>query len=254
MTRSELGAEVRNVRDGKDLIIAGAQQSRFQPGAILTGETWDVLALARYAAPRRECRALMLGVGGGTVVRIMRHQERSIQADQIWGTLRWKWWGVDHNTCAIQAAKEHFAIDELGFEGSGVANCDAAEYLGGCAAGTWDVIIDDCFDGPRKPGNKNAILWEAMRALAEDGLLVVNAVTYEDRFYRYVLCGRYPSIVNLRLKGFANSIYFASKSKDLTAERLGQQIARLSNEDLLPRVRRGLQIMDVAPRTAPPVG
>ena len=60
-------------REGKFLYVDGSCASVWQPGVRITGGSWDLLAAPVLLVPAgRAPRVLLLGVGGGTVIRVVR--------------------------------------------------------------------------------------------------------------------------------------------------------------------------------------
>ena len=64
---------VQRTGDGKFLLVDGSCASIWRPGQAFTGGSWDLLAAPVLLAPAdRAPRVLLLGVGGGTVIRVVR--------------------------------------------------------------------------------------------------------------------------------------------------------------------------------------
>ena len=65
--------EVKLGRRGRSLRIDGTFASYYEPGLPLTGSVWDALALPLVLLPPARRRSvLVLGLGGGSVARVVR--------------------------------------------------------------------------------------------------------------------------------------------------------------------------------------
>lgn len=158
--------EVRSAGATRRLYTNGVLHSQFNSRHPVTGSVWDLLMLpAFFAAPERIRRVLVLGVGGGAVLR----QMRLFLAPE---TLV----GVDIESLHLTVARRHFGVTP------GVAtlvHADARAWLADYDGPTFDMIVDDLFghvDGKPERAVDMNVSWarQLMRHLARDGVLVAN--------------------------------------------------------------------------------
>ena len=95
--------EVRVGRRGRALRINGTFASWYEPGRSGTGSVWDALAAPLLLLPPARRRSvLILGLGGGSVARIVR--ALAPRAEIV---------GVELDSEVVGAAREHFDLDDL---------------------------------------------------------------------------------------------------------------------------------------------
>lgn len=160
--------EVWKSRDACELRVAGAVHAWWHRERLLTGLAWDNLAagcLLRPAGPPTSI--LMLGIAGGTTLRILRHllPEAALTA-------------VDIDPGIIAIARRHMALDACGAE---IHIADAYEWARGCRR-RFDLVIDDCYlAGEEEVFRPESDPWSAIdrlgRLLSPGGLLALNLVT-----------------------------------------------------------------------------
>lgn len=148
--------------------VAGAVHAWWHRDRFLTGLAWDNLAagcLLRQAGPPESI--LMLGLAGGTTLRILRHllpQCRFVSVD------------VDEGV--VEAARQHMHLDDNGVE---VHLADAYEWAKGCRE-RFDVVIDDCYlageEDVFRPERKPERGIEVLKGLLKPGgVFLTNLVT-----------------------------------------------------------------------------
>jgi spermidine synthase len=129
----------------------------------VTGAVWDPLGLAALLAARRRS-ALLLGVGGGAAVHLLR---RHAGVERIVG--------IEREAALVAVAREHF---DLGGPGVELVCDDAAAWVAGHRRARFDVVIDDVFgERGREPVRAlgGAAWWRRVASLvAPGGVLVVN--------------------------------------------------------------------------------
>jgi hypothetical protein len=165
-TIAENHYEIRSAGRTRRLYTNGVCHSEFNPAQIFTGSVWDLLILpAWFYRPGDIRRILVLGVGGGVVLRQL---ERLLAAEEIIG---------------IESDAVHLYLGEKFFGNAGPAircvRAEAREWLRGYRGGTFDMIIDDLFvnegDEPVRAipvdGGWAELL---LRHLRPGGLLTVN--------------------------------------------------------------------------------
>lgn len=148
--------------------VSGAVHAWWHRDRFLTGLAWDNLAAAcllRPAGPPKS--VLMLGLAGGTTLRILR---------QLLPKCRFT--AVDIDREVVEVAREHMHLDEIGMK---VHFADAYQWANGRSE-RYDVIIDDCYLAgeedvyrpEKKPGRGIDILTQL---LAPGGIFLTNLVT-----------------------------------------------------------------------------
>lgn len=158
--------EVRSAGRTRRLYTDGVFHSQFNPARPVTGSVWDLLMLPGFLLPAGAlCRALVLGVGGGAVIRQLQH---FFAPEHILG--------VELDPVHLQVARRHFGLSPQGAE---LHRADARDFLSAYAGAPFDLIIDDLFIGqdgePRRAVAADAP-WARLllRHLAPGGALVVN--------------------------------------------------------------------------------
>jgi spermidine synthase len=147
--------------------VQGAIHAWWHQHRFLTGLAWDCLAasaLLRATGPPRSL--LMLGVAGGTSLRVLRHLLPDLQIT-----------AVDIDPGIIELGRQYMGLDELGAE---IHIADAYEWLWHNER-QFDVVIDDVYraapDDVERPGAINRVRAEGLRrALAPGGVLAANLV------------------------------------------------------------------------------
>lgn len=156
-----------NAEGGIDFDVIGATHATWHPDRLLTGHAWDALTAALLLHPGRIRSLLMLGLGGGTVLRQARHF-----------LPRARMTAVEIDAGMIRLAREYMDLDALDLR---VVHGDAYEFLH-IHKRTFDVVVDDlyrCGDRdverprPLDPPGVDALL----RRVAPGGLLVMNFIT-----------------------------------------------------------------------------
>jgi spermidine synthase len=139
--------EVRSAGNSRRLYTNGVFHSQYNPKQPLTGSVWDLLLLPAFFLPAGAVRrVLVLGVGGGAVIRQLNH---FLAPELIVG--------VELNPVHLQVAREIFEVEQANVE---LHQADARWWLKQYRGEPFDMIIDDLFsdaDG------------EAQRAVAVDG-------------------------------------------------------------------------------------
>jgi spermidine synthase len=147
--------------------VAGAIHAWWHEKRFLTGLAWDNLAAAALLRPAGPPRSiLMLGLAGGTAMRILRHllpECRLVAVD------------IDQEIVAL--AELNMKLDDLGIE---IHFGDAYEWVAKCKE-RFDVVIDDVYlagsDDVFRPGKSDSGQIKALkRLLAPGGLLLANLV------------------------------------------------------------------------------
>ena len=196
--------EVRRTSRGLELRLDGTLASSHPTGGAGTGPVWDALALPVLALPpERRRSALILGLGGGSVARVLR-------ALAPWVRIV----GVEIDPAVVSAARAHLSLDAAGVE---VVIADALSALRG-ERRKFDLIVEDVFIGAtrdvRKPaGFPEPVLALARRRLAPGGLLVCNTI-HEGLAVATALRAHATDLLSIDVRGHWNRILVAGPRLD----------------------------------------
>lgn len=143
--------------------------SQWNESRPLSGGVWDLLFIPSLFLPEG-CikRVLLLGVGGGAVIR---QYLTFFQIDQLVG--------VELDPMHIKIAREHFGVRQRNVE---LVVADAIKWVESYSGPGFDVVIEDLFteqDGePVRVAEASAAWFRSLRKLLRtDGTLIVN---FED--------------------------------------------------------------------------
>jgi len=159
--------EVRKGRRGRELRIDGTFASWYDPALPVTGSVWDALAVPLLALPPRRRRSvLVVGLGGGSVARVIRALAPGARIV-----------GVEYSRDVLAAARRWLDLDALGLE---VVVGDAHRYLARSRR-RFDLVVEDVFVGRGRNVHKPDWFPEpglglAAARLAPGGLLVSNTI------------------------------------------------------------------------------
>lgn len=196
--------EVRRTASGLELRVDGTLASRHPAGAGGTGPVWDALALPVLALPPERRRSfLVVGLGGGSVVRVLRTLAPAARIV-----------GIEVDPEVVAAARGHLGLDALRVE---VIVGDALGVLG-VERRRFDLVVEDAFVGPartiRKPdGFPEPLLGLARRRLAPGGLLVCNTI-HEGPAVAAALRAHAPHLLAIHVRGFWNRVLVAGDRLD----------------------------------------
>lgn len=158
--------EVRSAGATRRLYTNKVFHSQYNPDRVVQGGIWDLLALPAFAYPA-DCiqRVLVLGVGGGTVLRQL---QQYLQPKQIIG--------IELNPVHIFVAKKFFGLAKYPVQ---LIEADAISWLENYQGEKFDFIIDDLFG--HHEGEAERVIsvnkeWAhtLLKHLTADGLIVVN--------------------------------------------------------------------------------
>lgn len=214
--------EVRSAGATRRLYSNGVLHSQWNPNRLITGAIWDLLVLPGFFLNTPPKRVLVLGLGGGTVVHLIRHffPQCAITC-------------VEREPMHIKLARRYFALpkDVEVIEG------DAYAVLAKQKRKYFDWILDDVFQHvsgePERGTGFDSIFDLYENALAENGVLSMNTIgaqqlkslkAYRTAFdHSYVM--RHPlydnAIVSLINGGRSKIEYYdeISKHKELNTKR-----------------------------------
>lgn len=206
--------QVRESRFGRELWVDGTFASFYRPHKVATGSVWDAIAAGVLALPpERRRRILVLGLGGGSVARLVRALAPGARIV-----------GVEFDPEIVRVSRKYFDLDALDLE---VEIGDARSYLQQ-GRGRFDAILEDVFVGSRDAVQKPPWLPEpghalAARRLASGGVLVSNALD-EAAFVSWSLRSLFPRVVRIDVEDYDNRIFVGGGS-DLAARELRRRVA-----------------------------
>lgn len=124
--------EVRRAGGSRRLYTDGVFHSQFNPHRPVTGNVWDLLMLpAFFYPPGTIRRVLVLGVGGGAVIRQLLHFIGPAQVV-----------GVELDPVHLYLARRFFGVRRKGVV---LHQGDAVEWVRGYRGPPFDMVIDDLF-------------------------------------------------------------------------------------------------------------
>lgn len=221
-TLGETRYELRSAGATRRLYTNGVLHSQYNPRQPVSGNLWDLLLLPAFFPPAGEVRrVLVLGVGGGAVIRQLRHFIRP--AEII---------GVDIDAVHLSLARRFFGV-----RGAGVSlvQADAGDWLTAYRGAGFDLIIDDLFGGrdglpERALPHRAAWCRRLLRHLAPRGVLVANFVSTAE-LKRSACCAnaalrrRFASVFALKTAQNENTVgaflRFPASSRQLRARLRG---------------------------------
>jgi spermidine synthase len=121
-------------RDGGEirLVVDGAVQSVVVGADEIPRGYWRALLPVR-----RPANALILGLGGGTVVHLLRRQSSSVSVT-----------GVDDDPQVLALARRHFRVED---GTTAIVEADARKFVRGCQQ-RFDLVVVDLFRGEEIAG------------------------------------------------------------------------------------------------------
>ena len=160
--------EVRTAGKTRRLYTNGVFHSQFHPTRATTGGIWDLLMLpALFYPPKKIQRVLVLGVGGGAVIRQLH---RFIEPAEIVG--------VELNPVHLEVAQRFFGVDKTMAQ---LHQADAIQWVRDYEGPKFDMIIEDLFgeeEGEPVRAVAADINWCRClgKLLTREGMLVMNYI------------------------------------------------------------------------------
>lgn len=201
-TVGETRYEVRSAGNSRRLYTNGVFHSQYNPGNPVTGSVWDLLMLPAFFHPEGVRRVLVLGVGGGAVIRQLNH---FLQPELIVG--------VELNPVHLEVAREHFGVEAENVE---LCQADAIHWVRQYHGERFDLIIDDLFsdtDGDPQRAIAADAPWmrQLLKRLKPEGTLVINFGSPAELkssawFDIAALQGKFPSAFQLTTPLYENAI------------------------------------------------
>lgn len=158
--------EVRSAGNSRRLYTNGVFHSQYNPLQPVTGNVWDLLLLPAFLLPPGQVRrVLVLGVGGGAVIRQLSH---FLSPELIVG--------VELNPVHLWVAREFFGVEGENIE---LHEADARWWLKQYRGEPFDMIIDDLFSDAEGDPRRAVVAdgpWMRglLKHLSPDGVLVFN--------------------------------------------------------------------------------
>lgn len=157
---------IERVDGGIDLDVIGATHATWHPTERMTGHAWDALTAGALSALHEPRSILLLGLGGGTVLRQLRAflPHARMVAVEIDGEM-------------VRLARTYMELDAVEAE---VVEGDAYRFLEENTE-RFDVVMDDLYrcgdrDVERPRGISEASVRDMTRHMAPGGILVMNFV------------------------------------------------------------------------------
>jgi spermidine synthase len=194
--------EVRSAGNAVRLYTNGVFHSQYNPRQPVTGSVWDLLFLPAFFAPQSPRRVLLLGVGGGAVIRQLNH----FLAPEVIV-------GVELNPVHLAVAQRYFGVAAANVT---LYEADALHWVQHHRLPPFDMIIDDLFgdtDGePRRAVAADGRWFRQLgKLLAPGGTLVFNFGSSRELkasawFHDARIRARYPEAFKLTASQYENSV------------------------------------------------
>jgi len=210
--------EVRSAGNSCRLYRNGVFHSQFNESRPFTGGVWDLLMLpAFFYEPGAIKRVLVLGVGGGAVIRQL---QRYIVPEQMVG--------VDLDPLHLELAARFFAVADVELHCA-----DAKTWLADYHGPQFDLIIDDLFTEQQGEPMRAVVMDEGwgellLCHLAPGGAVVANFISSgelkQSALYQSApLQSHFASMFCFTLTGYQNAIG-AFLQRSATTPQLRQQL------------------------------
>lgn len=199
--------EVRRAGASTRLYTNGIFHSQFNPRQPITDNLWNMLALPAYfhKQPAAIKRGLVLGVGGGAV---MRHIMRLSPDAAVFG--------VDLDGTHLKVAERFFGVKG---ENVRLIHAEAVQWINNYQGQTFDFIVDDLFgettDAQQLPERAVPLTGEWLcaleRQLAPDGVLAFNLES-EGQWRKLRQCtalnlpGRFAQLTKITHPRYLNAV------------------------------------------------
>ena len=206
--------EVRAHGATRRLYVDGVLHTAFNANRPLTGAIWDHIALPALLVeggfPRE---ALLLGVGGGAVLRMLAAWDPDVRSD-----------GVDLDGDLLRLAREHFGLGATDVaDRVRLHETDAESFVANHAERRWDLVIDDLFDAdggvPFRPAGLGGTWWHRLAGhVRPGGALVVNFLSEGD-LHSSALCqdvrfrSRFPTALHFACDAYENTVAALTTSR-----------------------------------------
>jgi len=205
--------EVRAAGRTRRLYTDGVFHSQFNPRHSLTGNVWDLLSLPGFfLKPGQLRRALVLGVGGGTVIRQLRQWFPGLQVT-----------GIELDPIHLYIARRFFQLADPMVN---LIEADAIAWLKSYTGEPFDLIVDDLFyedagEPCRAVAADRSWIRTLSSALSAQGMLSMNFISSADLrksavFQHAPLQSRLPGVYRFMTPLYENNIgVFLSRAQSL---------------------------------------
>ena len=164
--------EVRTAGRTRRLYTDGVFHSQYSPAQAVTGGVWDCLMLPALFYPQGSIkRVLVLGVGGGAVIKLL---QQFVKPQQIVG--------IELNSLHLSVARRFFDVKGKGVQ---LVQADAIKWMQGYQGPPFDMIIDDLFteqaSEPVRAVAANTRWFNTLsKHLSRNGLIVSNFISIQE--------------------------------------------------------------------------
>ncbi len=220
--------EVRSAGNSVRLYTEGVFHSQWNSMKPLSGSIWDLLFLpVLLRKPSQIKRVLVLGVGGGAVIKMINH---FLQPEIVIG--------VDLDPLHNQIAKTYFGCDD---ENTQLITEDAQIFMRDYKGEPFDFIVDDIFTETQGepvraiPANREWCLG-LLNHLSQTGIIAMNFATAHEqaqcdfRRRNSPLAEMCSNQLLLTVPLYDNRILAVSR-EGLKVERLTAQLEKLATQD-----------------------
>ncbi len=195
--------QVRSAGSTRRLYTNGVFHSQYNPANPVTGHVWDLLMVpAFFYAAGSVRRVLVLGVGGGAVIRLLR---RFVVPDAIVG--------VELNPLHLFVARRFFGV---GQQTARLVQADAMKWIRDYRGPPFDMIVDDLFgelNGEPVRAVEMNVRWfqSLLQHLSPQGMIVANFTSTQAlRDCAYYssrrLAGRFAGAFQLKTPADENAV------------------------------------------------
>ncbi|MEE9491966.1 MAG: class I SAM-dependent methyltransferase [Gammaproteobacteria bacterium] len=174
--------EVRSAGRTIRLYSNGVLHTQFNPAQAVTGNIWDLLFLPALFLPADSVkRVLVLGVGGGAVIRLLLRYVAPVEIT-----------GVELSAVHIQIARRFFAVDK---KVARLVCADASEWVDEYSGEAFDLVIDDLFmhvnaEPERAIAVDRAWAKKLLSLVKPQGILIVNFESSRQMKQSALICER----------------------------------------------------------------
>ena len=158
--------EVRTAGRSVRLYTNRVMHTQYHPEHKLTRGVWDLLVLPAVALPQVR-RVLLLGVGGGAAIHLLRHWCPGVHVT-----------GVELNPMHLKLAKRYFGLKGRDLT---LVQGDARQYVEQYEGEPFDLVIEDLFGGDGAPDRSFAAdrPWCTAlgRLVSDNGAMVINTLS-----------------------------------------------------------------------------
>jgi len=228
--------EVRSAGRSMRLYTNGVLHSQYHPDHVFGGGVWDLLGLpALWRVEPRFCGILLLGLGGGAVVR------------QLHELATWeRFVAVERNPVHLDIARRFFGLDQVPAR---LLEVDAVRWLEAYRGPGFDLIIDDLFSdqtGEARRAVRFSRSWyrSLRRLLSDSGMLVVNFADSRDLAFRIRqipgLAGDFKRAYKLTMPAYGNAVAVFLR-RERTPAQLEEAVRALRPKRRRARLRYHLQ-------------